>query len=231
MKCNPKIHHRRSIRLQGYDYSRAGAYFVTICTRYRECLFGDIADGEMRLNAIGHIVANEWVKTAEIRNEIELDEWVVMPNHFHGILVIYDRRGTARRARNDDHGVMGTARRAPTTTTMERFGKPVAGSMPTVIRSFKSAATKRINEMRKTPGAKLWQRNYWEHVVRNESELNRIREYIQNNPNQWESDKLHPRQLMRDGRGTARRAPTGIREPSAIYGYVASSSHDEGWMV
>jgi len=217
MKFNPKIHHRRSIRLQGYDYSQAGAYFVTMCTRNRECLFGDIMDGEMRLNAIGHIVIDEWVKTAEIRNEIELDEWVVMPNHFHGILVIDHRRGTARRA--------------PTTTTMERFGKPVARSMPTVIRSFKSAATKRINEMRNTPGTKIWQRNYWEHVVRNASELTRLREYIQNNPIQWELDQLHPGQLMQDGRGTASRATTEIREPSAIFEYVASSSHDEGGMV
>jgi len=101
---------------------------------------------------------------------------------------------------------------------------------------LKTMTTKRYvdgvkhNGWRPFPG-KLWQRNYWEHVVRNESELNRIREYIQNNPNQWESDKLHPRQLMRDGRGTARRAPTEIHEPSAIYEYIASSSHDEGWMV
>ena len=88
---------RRSIRLQGYDYTQAGAYFVTICTHNRQCLFGDIADGEMRLNRLGQIVVDEWMKTAQIRAEIELDEWVVMPNHFHGIVVI-GGRGTARRA-------------------------------------------------------------------------------------------------------------------------------------
>lgn len=88
MKYNSEIHHRRSIRLKGYDSSRKGAYFVTICDQNRECLFGEIVDGVMRLNHMGKIVADEWVKTAKIRNEIELDEWVVMPNHFHGILVI-----------------------------------------------------------------------------------------------------------------------------------------------
>ena len=88
MKYDPVKHHRWSIRLKGYDYSLAGAYFVTICTQNRLCLFGNIAENQMRLNDAGEIVANEWMKTAEIRNEIELDEWVVMPNHFHGIVVI-----------------------------------------------------------------------------------------------------------------------------------------------
>jgi len=228
---------RRSIRLQGYDYSRAGAYFVTICTQNRECLFGDIVHGEMRLNDAGRVVADEWLKTAEIRTEIELDAWVVMPNHFHGILVIACR-GTACRARDNDNATlgtapttlgtapttlgtapttlgtapttlgtapttlgtapttmgtapttMGTARRAP---TVERFGGPVSGSVPTIVRAFKSAVTKRINELRQSPGAKLWQRNYWEHIVRNEPELIRIREYIRNNPARWEWDQLCP---------------------------------------
>ena len=79
---------RRSIRLQGYDYSQAGVYFVTICAQNRECLFGEIVNGIMELNVAGRMVADEWIKTAEIRNEIELDEWAVMPNHFHGVLVL-----------------------------------------------------------------------------------------------------------------------------------------------
>jgi hypothetical protein len=114
MKYNPEIHDRRSIRLKGYDYSQAGAYFITICTQNRACLFGDVVDGEMRLTNAGLVVADEWAKTAVIRDEIELDEWVVMPNHFHGILVVANGRGTAR-------GSRGTARRAP---TMEQFGRP-----------------------------------------------------------------------------------------------------------
>ena len=221
MKYDPAIHHRRSIRLQGYDYSKAGAYFVTLCTQDRECLFGDIVDGEMRLNEAGRVVADEWLKTAEIRAEIELDEWVVMPNHFHGILVIADGRGTARRARNDDGATMGTARRAP---TVERFGQPVSGSVPTIIRSFKSAATKRINELRQSLGTKLWQRNYWEHIVRNETELNRIREYIQSNPARWELDKLNGQY----GHGAPclnpAPCPNQIRESIAEYNV-------EAWMV
>lgn len=88
MKYDPSVHHRRSIRLRGYNYSQVGAYFVTVCTQNRKCLFGDIGDGEMQLNEVGRVVAAEWIKTAEIHAEIELDEWVVMPNHFNGILVI-----------------------------------------------------------------------------------------------------------------------------------------------
>ncbi|MFP4642299.1 MAG: transposase [Dehalococcoidia bacterium] len=173
MKYAPERFYRRSIRLKGYDYSRPGSYFITICTQNRECLFGEIKDGAMSLNNAGQIVAEEWEKSADIRNGIELDEFVVMPNHLHGIIVI--RRGTARRA-----------------PTAEQFGAPVAGSLPTVIRSFKSAAAKRVNEMRQTPGAKLWQRNYYEHIIRNENELHGIRQYIVNNPSKWDYDRENP---------------------------------------
>ena len=171
---------RRSIRLQGYDYSRPGAYFITICTHNREFLFGTIVDGEMVLNQYGKIVADEWMKTPKIRREIKLDEWVVMPNHFHGIVWI--RRGTARRAPTN-------TRRAP---TVEQFGKPVAGSLSTIVQAFKSAVTKHINQLRNTPGMKLWQRNYWEHIIRNDDELNRIRQYVIDNPMQWETDRENP---------------------------------------
>ncbi len=179
---------RRSIRLRGYDYSQNGAYFITICTQNRECLFGEIVGGEMRLNVAGEIVADEWIKTAAIRDEIELDEWIVMPNHFHGILVIVDSGavpgggGDTPCGRGDPPGGGGDPPVAPTGPRPRSVGAVMAG--------FKSAVTKRINEWRHTPGAKLWQRNYWEHIVRNELELNRIREYIQNNPAKWELDKL-----------------------------------------
>ncbi len=88
MKYDPNKHHRRSIRLKGYDYSSAGAYFITICAYQRACLFGEIVDGMMQLNEFGQIVADEWLKSSEIRREIALDEWVVMPNHIHGIVFI-----------------------------------------------------------------------------------------------------------------------------------------------
>jgi REP element-mobilizing transposase RayT len=129
----------------------------------------------MVLNRAGKIVADAWAKTAEIRNEIELDQWVVMPNHFHGILVIIEGRSTARRA-----------------PTAERFGHPVAGSIPTIIRSFKSAVTKHINELRKTPGHPIWQRNYYEHIIRDEADYGRIAEYIADNPRRWADDSLNP---------------------------------------
>jgi len=166
---------RRSIRLQGYDYSRGGAYFVTVCAQDRECLFGEIADRQMVLNDAGKIVADEWMKIAEIRNEIELGKWVVMPNHFHGILVI-----------NDSVGAIHESPLQMTVTQRRNM------ALPKLIGRFKMLSSKRINETRNTPGAKLWQRNYYEHIIRNDDELNRIREYIINNPAQWEMDRENP---------------------------------------
>ena len=174
-------YHRRSVRLRKYDYSQTGAYFITIVTQSRECLFGNIVHGDMKLNNIGLIVKDEWVKTAEIRNNIELDRWVVMPDHFHGIIVVSNGRGTARRA-----------------PTVEQFGKPVVGSVPTIIRSFKSAVTNRVNKMYQTPGGKLWQRNYWEHIIRTNDELIRIREYILQNPINWQTGNLNDYLNIRD---------------------------------
>ena len=176
MRFNPARYHRRSIRLKRYDYRQPGAYFVTICAQNRECLFGEIVQQEMRLNDAGRIVEDEWFRTSVVRPNVELDAFVVMPNHIHGIIcIVNDGRGTARRA-----------------PTMERFGHPIHGSLPTIICAFKSAATKRVNERRGTPGAPVWQRNYYEHVTRNESELNRIREYITGNPARWDEDIDNP---------------------------------------
>ena len=173
MTFNPDKHYRRSLRLQGYDYSQDGAYFVTICTHNRECLFGDIADGEMVFNDYGKIVKEEWLKSSEIRREISLDEHIVMPNHFHGIVII--RRG--------DWPV------APTTITTNG---PKSGSIGSFVVGFKSAITRRINDRRKTPGVPVWQRNYYEHVIRDDDDLNRIREYIKGNPVQWAEDEENP---------------------------------------
>jgi len=120
-------------------------------------------------------VRDEWNKTQQIRPEIELDQFIIMPNHFHGIVWIVDGRGTARRAPTGE-------------PTCEQFGKPVAGSIPTIVRAFKSAVTRQINLYRNTPGAPVWQRNYYERVIRNEAEMNAVREYIANNPQQWALD-------------------------------------------
>jgi len=126
-----------------------------------------------------------------------------MPNHIHGIMFITDGRGTACRAQNDDGTFKGTACRAQNDdgtfkgtacrAPTERFGKPVAGSVPTIIRSYKSAVTKNINELRNTPGVPVWQRNYYERIIRDDRELDGIREYIVNNPAQWDQDTDNPK--------------------------------------
>lgn len=174
--------HRKSLRLAGYDYTQSGAYFVTICADERTCLFGAIENDSMVLSDFGQILVEEWLKTAVVRSKVALGEYVVMPNHFHGIVVLTDD-GSAKGT-----DTKGTARRAPT----ERFGAPIAGSLPTIIRAFKSAVTKRINEIRQSPATSVWQRNYYEHIVRNEADYERIAEYIAYNPKRWVEDSLNP---------------------------------------
>ncbi len=189
-RYDPARHHRRSIRLRGYDDTQAGAYFVTICTHRRVLLFGQVVDGEMMLNEWGKIVWEEWFKTAQVRPYVELfdDEFVVMPNHIHGIIWIVEM--------DDPHSVGARRRRAPTTDrrapTVEQFGKPVPGSIPTIVRAFKSAVTHRINALRGTPGVRVWQRNYFEHIIRNQRALNATRRYIAENPLRWHLDRYNP---------------------------------------
>ena len=168
--------HRRSLRLPRYDYSQANAYFLTICATNKEFLFGQIIDGNMNLSKAGQVVEEEWLKTANLRPYVKLDQFIIMPNHFHGILWI-------------DPEPKGTARRAP---TREEFGNPLAGSLPTIMRAFKAAVTNQINRLRGTPNIAVWQRNYYEHVIRNDKSLERIREYIINNPYSWELDRENP---------------------------------------
>ena len=184
MKYSPVKQHR-SIRLKDYDYTQPGAYFVTIVTRNRACLFGDVVEGKIRLSNLGEIVRRDWQAIAEHFHHTEPDVFVVMPNHVHGIIFI---EVGARHA---------VPLRSPSTINdstehFERFGKPVSGSIPTIVRSFKSVVTKDINELRHTRGASIWQRNYFEHVIRDEESLNRIRQYILDNPARWEFDRENP---------------------------------------
>lgn len=172
---DPERHDRRSIRLPAYDYRRAGGYFVTTCTQGRACLFGEVIGGQMRLNDRGRIADEEWRRTAEVRENVRLDAFVIMPNHMHGIIVIVD---------NDRRD---TARRVPT----REFGDPVSGSLPTIIGAYKSAVTKRINHLRGISGETVWQRNYYDHVIRNRDDLYRIRRYIQENPARWRRDRYY----------------------------------------
>ncbi|MBI4288421.1 MAG: transposase [Chloroflexi bacterium] len=181
MPYNPLEHHRHSIRLKGYDYSQAGAYFITANTHLEQNLFGDMVGDHVQLNRYGHIAEQEWLQTAVIRKNIELDIFAIMPDHFHGILLILEsHEGTAAPCPYARPGIYtGAAGRA---LTIEQFGKPTAGSLPTIMRSFKSAVTRRINQLRRGDGTPVWQRGYYEHVVRNDEDLNRIRQYILDNP-------------------------------------------------
>ena len=167
---------RRSIRLPGYDYSQEGAYVITIVVKDRACRFGNIVGNAVELNTVGMIVQEEWEKTKIIRPNVDLDTFVVMPIHVHGIIIL-------------NESGRGTSRRAP---TVERFGKPTSNSIPTIVRLFKSVSTKRINEICNTPGVPVWQRNYYEHIIRDDDALNNVREYILNNPTQWALDKENP---------------------------------------
>jgi len=237
-------HHRHSIRLNGYDYSRAGAYFVTTCTQNRACLFGDIVHGDMQLNNAGEMIQTVWDELQMRFKDIELDEFIVMPNHTHGIIVLPHRRGEScirpvihpdeysvipPNTRPNDGGddgnddganVEGDHKDRPYVGDNDRPCRP-NGTLPNtvgrIVQAFKSITTHayingvKQSGLRPFPG-KLWQRNYWEHIIRNEPELNRIRTYIRHNPAQWESDKL-----KNPGVG-------GVRESATEYAV-------EAWMI
>ncbi|MCC5627067.1 transposase [Nostoc sphaeroides CHAB 2801] len=179
MPYNPQKHHRHSIRLKGHDYTQHGAYFITICTRGRQCLFGNVVNGEMQLNSLGNIALNCWQTIPAHFSHIELDTFVVMPNHIHGILIITDNPVGARHCLAlNQHPERNT----------EKFGKPVRGSISTVIGSYKSVVSKRINIIWQTKGQSIWQRNFYEHIGREEKSIDNIREYIVNNPQRWADD-------------------------------------------
>jgi len=176
MKFDPEKHHRQSIRLRNYNYSQPGYYFLTICTYQRQSWFGEIKNDRMYLNQIGKIVAEEWINTRKIRPNFQLDEWVIMPNHLHGIVIIDENiLDLGERNRN----ILG-ARNAPLRQEPNSISSFVAG--------FKSGVTKRINLLRNNRDIPIWQRNYYESIIRDEQSLVAIREYILNNPFQWKKD-------------------------------------------
>jgi REP element-mobilizing transposase RayT len=151
-------------------------------------LFGGVVDGVARLSGIGEIVRDEWLRTADVRASVKLDEFVVMPNHFHAIFWIIDPVGATLRVAHDHRNATGTRathRGAPT-------AGPPSGSVGAVIGQFKSVVTKRVNSLRDNPGCPVWQRNYYEHVIRDDHDLVGVRQYILDNPAKWESDINHP---------------------------------------
>jgi REP-associated tyrosine transposase len=174
MNFESREHHRRSIRLKGYDYAQPGGYFITIVTHQRSCLFGEILDEEMHLNDLGTIANECWRAVPEHFLNVELGAYVIMPNHVHGIIVINDNAGR------------GTIYRAPT----EQFQKPIVDSIPTIVRTFKAAVTRRLG--REFNITNIWQRNYYEHVIRDEKEWDRIHQYIESNPSAWAKDAENP---------------------------------------
>ena len=281
MGYNKETHHRRSMRLNGYDYSHQGAYFVTICTQNRECQFGEIMNGVMIFNDAGTMVQSVWNELPTRFDNIILDECMIMPNHIHFIIVVSPRRGEPRVRPNtttdicpnpspnidpntndnytednhtnigetgnnhqqnnrshDDHTDNDYINKKHTDdnylnnnrsdnhhtdnihTLDDHKDRPygtLTGSLGRIIQALKSITTHKYttnvkqNEWTPFPG-KLWQRNYWEHIVRDENELNRIRRYIQNNPKKWQTDKLN---------GSDKNI---VMEKSAQYG-------EEIWMV
>ena len=160
------MYYRRSNRLRDCDYRQQGVFFITICTHRQACLFGEIIDGAMQLNQLGRIVEQEWQRTAELRPYVDLDAFVVMPNHIHGVIVIAEQ--------NTDAG--GSVKLL------------AAKSLGAIIGQFKGSVTKRIRFQEGLQGIIVWQRNYHDHVVRNDKSLQRIREYIAYNPENWAKD-------------------------------------------
>jgi REP element-mobilizing transposase RayT len=177
MEMTPRVHHRRSIRLEGYDYSQSGAYFVTICTKDRELYF-------KKYRGLQEIVKQQWEELRQRFRDLTLDEFIVMPNHIHGILIGGAGLAPALSQR-------ATARVAPTFWV----DRP-APKVGEILGIFKSLCTHDwllyIKEKNIDAVGKFWQRNYYEHVIRNEYELNKIREYIQNNLLKWDLDKENP---------------------------------------
>ena len=220
MPYNPNIHRRRSIRLREYDYSQAGLYFVTICIQNHECLFGEIANGEMILNNAGKTVQTIWNELPQHFQHVKLDAFVIMPNHIHGIIVITNPDGTHRRGAIYRAQMMNT----PTTLGVQTLGANTLGvhtlgainraptvgtpNNETIInggfanlknpmfyenlgRMLRWFKGRATFECRKIIPYFAWQRNYWENIIRNNNDYARIVEYIENNPISWETDKFY----------------------------------------
>ena len=221
MKYNPRRHNRRSMRLKGYDYSRTGLYFITICCHQQKCLFGDVIDGEMRLNAAGIIAKDCWLSIPDHFPNVVLHQFVVMPNHIHGIIeftvgaknfspqsVHHQLPQSVHRqspqftnqkrtknnvdAKNVWPKFVGAKNFSPLQERLERHSRQVSGTSKTigsVVRGFKIGVT---NWMRNNTDIYcVWQRNYYEHIIRNKKSHQTISNYIRNNPENWRGDRFY----------------------------------------
>jgi putative transposase len=192
-KFDSRKHHRRSIRLKGYDYSESGAYFVTVVAFQRECLFGEIVDGEMKLNRYGEIVQKWWDDIPIHFPNAEIWAFVVMPNHIHGIIAITDRRGMVPVPDDDQirnqyvsDGEIPSLQQGEMTSPLHL---PTLGQ---IVAYFKYQSTKEMNALGNGAITKFWQRNYYEHIIRNEHEMGNIWKYIKTNPCKWANDGENP---------------------------------------
>lgn len=190
---NPNLHHRKSIRLKGYDYAQAGLYFITLCVQDRKPLFGEIQKGKLKLNIFGKLAKEEWENTAEIRKNISLGEFIIMPNHFHAILQIDFQINKKEK-------------------NIGKFYSP-SQTIGAIIRGYKGATTKKIKELIRSTGElqfaptaptaptapkkiidlnkSIWQRNYYEHIIQTDKAYQNISNYIIKNPEKWQEDKFH----------------------------------------
>ncbi len=201
MTYNPDIHHRRSIRLKGYDYTKAGAYFVTLCTQNKVCFFGEVFDGAITLNAAGQMIDAVWHEIPKFYPGIKIDVFQIMPNHIHGILVFV---GAGPCACPDSEPGSSVLKKGPKIAKKTEPGQEpgqAQGPAPTlsvsdVVHRFKTMTTKKYidgvkNDNWSSFDQKLWQRNYYEHIIRNEGEWHKVREYITSNPMKWETDQAY----------------------------------------
>ena len=170
---------KNSLRLAGYDYSQAGYYFVTISTHHRESLFGEIQGRKMRLNEFGRLAHDTWNDLPNHNSNCHLDAFVIMPNHVHGIVIIGNRIDSAG---TDSRPVGVGSEPTPTGST----------NISEVIRGFKTFSARRINDARDTKGQPVWQRGFYDHIIRQEEDVENIRAYIQQNPERWERDRNNP---------------------------------------
>ena len=207
-KFNPQQLRRKSIRLSGYDYSQADAYFVTIVAWQRVCLFGEIVDGEMKLSPYGEIVPKWWNEIPKHFPNVEISAFVIMPNHIHGIIILADSRGAVSAPSNEPDfnslsstqtqgiGISENQARKQD-MTLKQGGETPPLQRPTlgqVVAYFKYQSTKEMNLLDGSGVVtKFWQRNYYEHIIRNEREMDRIWRYIEANPSAWEEDEENPK--------------------------------------
>ena len=177
-KRNRVKEYPKSMRLAGYNYSWPGAYFVTVCTFEKRCLFGRVDNEKMHINAYGKIVKREWISACKSYPDVYCDYYIVMPNHFHGVVFINAPAGA----------IAGSPQQKDWAPVTRKDRRQML--LPKIIGRFKMQTAKNINFMRNTSGSAIWQRSYYDHIIRNEEDLTRIREYIINNPIKWELDRF-----------------------------------------